>query len=70
MASEAQSDAEPSSSQKKIPRPMNSFMIFSNQYRTELRATNSELSNKQVSQLLGAKWASLTPNEKEHYAEG
>eukprot|EP00741_Cyanophora_paradoxa_P016331 tig00020911_g15767.t1 len=54
---------------KQPPRPVNSFLIFSNQFRKILQEENKELNNAQISRLLGEKWRSLGKETKGRYEE-
>jgi len=56
-----------SKKKQKVSRPLNSFMVFSNDYRKKLQAEYPDKDNKVISKMLGAKWASLLPPEKEKY---
>eukprot|EP00741_Cyanophora_paradoxa_P008216 tig00000025_g7951.t1 len=54
---------------KQPPRPVNSFLIFSNQFRKKLQEENKEMTNAQISRLLGEKWRSLSRDVKARYEE-
>lgn len=55
--------------QKKIARPMNSFMVFAQETRKALREKYPQTDNKEISKMLGQKWKSLTAAQKEEYAK-
>jgi len=48
-------------------RPMNAFILFSNQKRSELADLNPHLSNAAVSVLLGQSWRDMSTAEKASY---
>lgn len=48
---------------------MNSFLLFSNEYRPKIAAANSELTNAAVSVLLGERWKALPLAERAVYVE-
>ena len=54
-------------SPKRIPRPMNAFMIFSNENRTDMRKKFPLLQNKELSKRLGAVWRKLSKEEQDVY---
>ena len=54
---------------KKVPRPMNSFMVFSHLERKRLAEENPELHNADLSKILGSKWKSLTPAQRQPYID-
>ena len=54
-------------SEERIRRPPNAFMIFGQQYRKVLANQFQNLSNKQISKLLGNEWKKMEPMNKEHY---
>eukprot|EP00741_Cyanophora_paradoxa_P023820 tig00021623_g23009.t1 len=53
----------------RVRRPQNSFLLFSNEFRGKLRAANKELTNADVSRMLGEKWKALPEEEKKKYRE-
>lgn len=55
--------------QKRVPRPMNSFMIFAKTARKQLQTDNPTLDNKDISKLLGDQWKSLSETDRAKYAE-
>lgn len=64
--SPASSIAEP---QQRLRRPMNSFLLYSNEHRPKLAAANPELTNAAVSVLLGQNWKALPATERAVYVE-
>ena len=50
-----------------IRRPMNSFMIFSQEQRSVVRRQHPNLDNRAISKLLGDKWTKLSEDEKRVY---
>lgn len=48
-------------------RPMNAFILFSNEKRAELADRNPHLSNAAVSVLLGQRWRDMPSGEKSSY---
>ena len=54
---------------KRVPRPMNSFMVFSHLERKRLAEENPELHNADLSKILGRKWKSLTPAQRQPYID-
>jgi hypothetical protein len=52
---------------KHIRRPMNSFMLFSQEQRAKIHLANPNRDNRNVSKILGEKWYSLSPHEQEQY---
>eukprot|EP00794_Sanderia_malayensis_P004696 gene4696-5311_t len=53
----------------KVPRPMNSFMVFSHLERKRLAEENPELHNADLSKILGKKWKTLTPGQRQPYID-
>ena len=53
----------------KPKRPMNAFMMFAKENRTQLREDNPELKVTEVSKLLGAKWREMTEDEKSPFTK-
>ncbi len=51
----------------KVRRPVNSFLIFANQYRKDVQKKHAQLSNKAVSILLGNMWKRLSNEDKTPY---
>lgn len=52
---------------QKVKKPPNSFMMFSNKLRPLILSQNRNLSNAEVSKILGSRWKSLSPEEKQVY---
>lgn len=57
------------SSEGKIPRPPNSFMLFAKEYRRIIANANPGRANKEISILLGEAWKGLDEKEKEKYIQ-
>ncbi len=53
----------------KVPRPMNSFMVFSHLERKRLAEENPELHNADLSKILGRKWKTLPPAQRQPYID-
>ncbi|XP_021924755.1 transcription factor Sox-11-like isoform X2 [Zootermopsis nevadensis] len=51
----------------KVPRPLNAFMFFSNEWRKKLAIKHPEESNKQISVRLGAMWNTMEGVQKDKY---
>ncbi len=51
----------------KVRRPVNSFLIFANQFRKDVQKKHAQLSNKAVSILLGNMWKRLSNEDKTPY---
>lgn len=58
-----------SGAQPRLRRPMNSFLLFSNEHRPKIAAANPELTNAAVSVLLGERWKALPSSERAVYVE-
>ena len=52
---------------EKIRRPPNAFMIFAKERRREILYSNRELTNKDVSKILGEKWHALPDEVRAQY---
>ncbi|UJR29856.1 hypothetical protein I4U23_017400 [Adineta vaga] len=52
---------------KHVRRPMNSFMLFSQEQRAKIHLANPNRDNRNVSKILGEKWYSLSAIEQEQY---
>jgi hypothetical protein len=52
---------------KHVRRPMNSFMLFSQEQRAKIHLANPNRDNRNVSKILGEKWYSLSANEQDQY---
>ena len=48
-------------------KPMNSFMVFAQEYRPIIAQNNRAMPNAEVSKQLGRAWRSLSEQEKEPY---
>jgi len=55
--------------QPRLRRPMNSFLLFSNEHRPKIAMANPELTNAAVSVLLGEQWKALPLAERAVYVE-
>ena len=55
------------SKEKHVRRPMNSFMLFSQEQRAKIHLANPNRDNRNVSKILGEKWYSLSAQEQEQY---
>lgn len=53
--------------EKHIRRPMNAFMLFSQEQRAKIHLENPNRDNRNVSKILGEKWYSLSSQEQEQY---
>eukprot|EP00053_Salpingoeca_punica_P006685 m.62752 g.62752 ORF g.62752 m.62752 type:complete len:223 (-) comp13806_c0_seq1:316-984(-) len=54
---------------RRIPRPMNSFMVFAKSRRKTLQDRYPNYDNKEISKMLGDEWAKLTDDDKQIYVE-
>ncbi|CAF1486603.1 unnamed protein product [Rotaria sp. Silwood1] len=52
---------------KLIRRPINSFMLFSQEERAKIHLENPHYDNRNVSKILGEKWYSLSQYEQQQY---
>lgn len=52
---------------ERIKRPMNSFLLFSNEIRPILQAKFRDKSNAQISKLVGEEWHKLDEQKKKEY---
>ncbi|CAF1475825.1 unnamed protein product [Rotaria magnacalcarata] len=52
---------------KSIRRPINSFMLFSQEERAKIHLENPYHDNRNVSKILGERWYSLSQNQRELY---
>lgn len=52
---------------RRVTRPPNAFMLFGKERRPLIAKDNPNLSNKEVSKLLGKEWHSLSDQEKDKY---
>jgi len=62
-------DQQISSKKTKVKRPMNSFMLFSNEMRPMLQSIHPDSTNNDVSKLLGNIWKSMSADLKRPYTE-
>lgn len=53
--------------EKHVRRPMNAFMLFSQEQRAKIHLANPNRDNRNVSKILGEKWYSLSTQEQEQY---
>eukprot|EP00912_Choanoflagellata_sp_UC4_P002512 UC4_evm2s1590 len=60
-------DRSPEPKEKRIPRPMNSFMVYAKEQRKILQIDHPNLDNKVISKMLGDNWKKITPEDKEKY---
>ncbi|RHZ85842.1 hypothetical protein Glove_59g103 [Diversispora epigaea] len=54
---------------KNLPRPRNSFIIYCEENAPKIKSQYNDLSNIEISQLLGVKWRNLAPKQKKNYKE-
>jgi len=62
-------DQQISAKKMKIKRPMNSFMLFSNEMRPILQSIHPDSTNNDVSKLLGNIWKSMSADLKRPYTD-
>ncbi|CAF1328903.1 unnamed protein product, partial [Adineta ricciae] len=62
-----QRSSSSTSKDKHVRRPMNSFMLFSQEQRGKIHLANPNRDNRNVSKILGEKWYSLSASEQEQY---
>ena len=55
------------SKDKSVRRPINSFMLFSQEQRSKIHLENPHYDNRNVSKILGEKWYSLSYNQQQQY---
>ena len=55
--------------QKRIKRPMNSFMVWGTVKRLELKSNNPQLSNIEISKRLGKQWKAMSAVERKPYCD-
>jgi hypothetical protein len=55
--------------QSRVKRPMNSFLLFSNEIRPILQAKYKEKSNAQISKLIGEQWHKMDSEKKKAYVD-
>jgi len=67
-AKEKEKDKEKEKEKEKhVRRPMNAFMLFSQEQRAKIHLANPNRDNRNVSKILGEKWYSLSSQEQESY---
>lgn len=54
---------------KKIPRPMNSFMIYAKQHRSQVHKLYPMCDNRTISKILSETWYNMEPDKKKKYHE-
>jgi len=52
---------------RRIPRPPNAFMLFGQQHRRDIARQFPDLTNKQISKILGNEWRNMRPDDKSFY---
>lgn len=65
MAAESRSER----SRGRVKRPMNSFLLFSNEMRPILQAAHPDHSNAEISTLLGNQWKDLDSEKRQRYVD-
>ncbi|VDM12420.1 unnamed protein product [Wuchereria bancrofti] len=55
--------------QKRIKRPMNAFMVWSQMRRAQIASTDVKMHNSQISKELGAEWREMSAEEKAPYVK-
>ncbi|CCD64312.1 Sex-determining region Y protein [Caenorhabditis elegans] len=53
----------------RIKRPMNAFMVWSQQRRQQIAATGQKFHNSDISKMLGAEWRKMEEHEKVPFVE-
>src|SRR5687767_1670107 len=54
---------------KTLSRPPNSFMLFSQEQRSLIQKEDKNLSNAEISKILGQRWRELHPSKKQIYRD-
>jgi len=62
-------DAADPLAERRFRRPQNSFMLFSNEFRSRIQSRNRHLNNQQISQLLGMIWQKLPLEKRKPFEE-
>ncbi|KAI9292727.1 sequence-specific DNA-binding high mobility group box protein, partial [Neoconidiobolus thromboides FSU 785] len=52
---------------EKIPRPLNSFLIYRKHKSIEVKKENPELNNQMISKIVGKLWNNELDSVKKHY---
>ena len=65
--SESASTSVDPTEDNRIRRPPNAFMLFGKQYRKVLAQKFGNLSNKEISKILGNEWKNMDINMKNHF---
>ncbi|VDN07724.1 unnamed protein product [Thelazia callipaeda] len=55
--------------QKRIKRPMNAFMVWSQMRRAQIASTDVKMHNSQISKELGAEWREMSVEDKAPYVK-
>ncbi|EGT30340.1 hypothetical protein CAEBREN_11452 [Caenorhabditis brenneri] len=66
--SKAVASAKPTR-ESRIKRPMNAFMVWSQQRRQQIAATGQKFHNSDISKMLGAEWRTMAEHEKIPFVE-
>lgn len=53
--------------ENRISRPPNAFMLYGKEYRSKLAKKHPNMSNKEISKILGKEWQAMDPEEKQRY---
>lgn len=56
-----------SANKKKIPRPMNSFMIYAKRHRAQVHLAHPKCDNRKVSKILSETWYAMDAEKKQKY---
>lgn len=49
--------------------PVNCFILFCKDHRTDIQSNNPDLTNAEVSTILGQRWKNLDPKLKKEYTK-
>ena len=52
-----------------VKRPLNRFMLYSQMERPNVRRMHPDLNQRNISEMLGKKWKSLSPEEQQEYGK-